>query len=66
MEIILIERKDIKTIIDLVLQANVENSYCSKLYHSLKANYSIKKIDFCYFSDLPVNLKNCICQFDQL
>lgn len=63
MEIILIERENKNTIIDQLVQANLENSYCSKLYHLLKTGYLIKKMDICHFSDLSVDLKNCICQF---
>ncbi len=65
LEIISIEGKD-KTIIDWVVQANLEDSYCSKLRHLLKADYQIKEIHSYYFSDLSVDLENCICQFSRL
>ncbi len=65
LEIISIKRED-NTIIDQVIQANLEDSYCSKLRHSLKANYPIKEIDSRHFFDLSVDSKNCIRQFGRL
>ncbi len=48
LEIISIEGKD-NTIIDRMVQANLEYSYCSKLRHLLKADYLIKKLTFVIF-----------------
>ena len=62
LEIISIKRED-NTIIDRVVQANLEDSYCSKLRYLLKADYPMKKIDSRYFSDLSVDLENCIRRF---
>lgn len=61
----MIERENNNTIIDQVVQANLEDSYCSKLCHSLKDGYLAKEIDLHHFSDLSVDSKNCICQFGQ-
>lgn len=44
----------------------MKNNYYSKLYYLLKVDYLIKKIDLYYFSNLLINLKNCIYWFDQL
>ncbi len=65
LEIISIKEED-NTIIDRVVQANLEDSYCSKLYHSLKANYPTKEIDSRHFSDLSVDSENCIRRFGRL
>ncbi len=65
LEIISIERED-NTMIDRVVQANLEDSYYSKLRHSLKADYPTKEIDSRHFSDLSVDLKNCIRRFGRL
>ena len=65
LEIISIKGKD-NTIIDRVVQANLEDSYCSKLRYSLKADYPTKEIDSRHFSDLSVDSENCIWQFGQL
>ncbi len=65
LEIILIKGENNNTIVDQVIQANLEDSYCSKLRHLLKNGYSIKKTDFRHFSDLSVDSRNCICQFDR-
>ena len=66
LEIILIKEEDNKTIINQVVQANIENSYCSKLYYLLKTDYSIKEIDFRHFFNLLVDTKNYIYWFGWL
>lgn len=45
---------------------NLKDSYYSKLYYSLKADYLIKNIISYHFSDHSVDLKNYICQFVQI
>lgn len=60
LEIILIEKNNNSTIINQVIKANFKDSYCFKLYHSLKDDSYIKEIDlFCFFN-LLVNSKDCI------
>ncbi len=66
LEIILIKKQNNSTIVDQVVQANLEDSYCSKLCYSLKNGYPTKEIDSRHFSDLSVDSKNCICRFDRL
>ena len=65
LEIISIEGKD-NTIIDWVVQANLEDSYCSKLRHILKVDYLTKEIDSRHFSNLSVDLENYISRFGWL
>ncbi len=65
LEIISIQEED-NTIIDQVVWANLEDSYCFKLYHLLKADYLIKKIDSRHFSDFSVDSENCIRWFGRL
>ncbi len=65
LEIISIKEKD-NTIINRVVQANLEDSYCSKLRHSLKTDYSTKEIDSRHFSDLSVDSENYIRRFGRL
>ena len=66
LEIILIEGEVKSTIIDQVVQANLEDSYCSELHHLLKTGYPTKKIALRHFSDLSVDSENCICRFGRL
>lgn len=49
-----------------MVQTNLENGYYFKLCLSLKNCHLSKEIDFYYFSDLLIDLKNGICQFSQL
>ena len=65
LEIMSIKGED-NTIIDRVIQANLEDNYCSKLRHSLKADYPTKEIGSRHFSNLSVDSKNCIRQFSRL
>ena len=66
LEIGLIKSKKNRTIIKQIVQANLEDSYCSKLRNALKTSYEIEKIDFCHFSNLSIKSENCICWFGQL
>ena len=65
-EIVLIKREENITIIEKIIQANLEDNYCFKLYHLLKIGYPIKKIDLCHFLNLSVDSENCVCWYDQL
>ncbi len=65
LEIISIKEEN-NTIIDQVVQANLEDSYCSKLRHSLKADYPTKEIDSRHFFDLSVDSENGIRRFGRL
>ncbi len=66
LEIILIKGEDNNTIVDQVVQANLKDSYCSKLRYSLQTGYPSKEIDSRHFSDLSVNSENCIRQYGRL
>ena len=66
LEIILIEREVESTIVDKVVQDNLEDSYCSELRHLLKTGYPTKEIDSRHFSDLSVDSENCIRRFGRL
>ncbi len=65
LKIISIKGED-NTIMDQVVQANLEDSYFSKLRHSLKADYPTTEIDSRHFFDLSVDSKNCIHRFSRL
>lgn len=64
-EISFIEKKN-HTIGQQVVQANLKDSYYSKLCNALKTGYPIEKMNLYYFSDFSIDLKNCIWQFCQL
>ena len=63
LKISLITKEENTTIIEQVVKANLEDDYCSKLYHSLETSHLVKKIDLHYFFHLLVDSKNCICQY---
>lgn len=50
--------------INQVVQANLEDSYYFELSYFLNAGYSTKEIVSYHFSDLSVDLKNCICHYN--
>lgn len=58
LEIILIERKGNKIIVHQVIEANLKDNFCFKLYHLLKMSYLMKEIDSCYFTNFLVYSKN--------
>lgn len=49
----------------MVIQTNLVDFYCTKLYKSIRTSFSIEGINICYLSDLFVDTKNCICRFDR-
>ena len=55
-----------KTTPERVIQANLVDPYCTKLRKSIRTSSSIEGINTCHLSDLFVDTKNCICQFDRL
>ena len=48
-----------------MIQANLVDLYCTKLRKSIRTSSSIEGINTCHFSDLFVDIKNCIRQFDR-
>ena len=62
----MIKGEDNNTIVDQVVQANLKDSYCSKLRHSLQTGYPSKEIDSRHFSDLSVDSENCIRRYGRL
>lgn len=61
LEISSIEEEENCIIVEQIVQANQEDSYCSKLCNALKTGYSIEKIDLRHFFDLLVDSENYIC-----
>lgn len=57
---VFIRKKDNNTVVNQVVQTNLEDTYCFELRYSLRADYFIITIDFCHFFDLFANSKNCI------
>ena len=55
-----------KTTPERVIQANLVNSYCTKLRKSIRISFSIESINTCHLSDLFVDTKNCLRRFDRL
>lgn len=47
------------TILNQVIEVNLNNDYYFKLCHLLTIGQLIKKIDFYYFQYHLINLKNC-------
>lgn len=61
LEIIFIEGVDNNIIVDQIVQANLEDIYCSKLHYILKNGYLTKETVFRHFFNLSIDSKNCIC-----
>lgn len=53
-------KKNNNTIIDQVIQTNIEDSYCLKLYYLSKANYWINKPNSYPFFNILIQSKNYI------
>ena len=49
-----------------MIQANLIDLYCTKLRESIRTRSFIKGTNTRHLSDLFVDTKNCICQFDCL
>ena len=66
LEISSIDPDKSKTTPERVIQANLVDLYCTKLRKSIRTSSSIEGINTRYLSDLFVDTKNCIRQFDRL
>ena len=66
LKISFIQKEKNGTFIEQVVQANLKDSYYTKLRNVLKTGYLIEKIDSYSFSNLLLDSRNCIYQFSQL
>ena len=65
LEISSIDPDKSKTTPERVIQANLVDLYCTKLRESIRTSSSIEGINTYHFSNLFVDTKNCIRQFDR-
>ena len=56
----------IKTISEKVIQAILVDFYCTKLRKTIKTSFFIEGINIRHFSDLFIDTKDYICQFNSL
>ena len=49
-----------------IIQANLIDLYNIKLCKIISLYFPIKSINICHFSDLSIDTKDCICQFNCL
>ncbi len=60
LEISFIDPNKSETISKKLIQANLTDLYCIKLYKIISTYFPIKSINTCHFSDLSIDTKNCI------
>ena len=66
LEISTIDPKKSKTTLERVIQTNLVDLYCTKLCKIIRTSSSIESINTCYISDLFIDTKDCIHQFNCL
>ncbi len=65
LEISFIDPDESETTPEKVIQANVSDLYCIKLCKTILTYSSIKDINTCHLSDLSIDTKGCIRQFNR-
>ena len=64
-EISTIDPNKSKTTLEKVIQAKLVEFYYTKLYKTIKTSSFIESINIYHLSDLFINIKNCIHQFNR-
>ncbi len=55
-----------ETIPEKVIQANLADPYCIKLCKTISIHSPIESINTRHLSDLSINSRGCICQFNHI